>query len=96
MQETDMQEIGIGEIKCPYSKKELSIEGLCKDKDFCLSMINGKAGLRKGDVYNYQFQGTMTALKLQWADFIVYTTKGLNVEIIYFNSKLWEQVMVKQ
>ena len=69
---------------------------MCKHNDFYLSMINGKAGLKKDDVYNYQFQGTMAALKLQWADFIVYTTKGLNVEIIYFNSKLWEQVMVPE
>ena len=76
--------------------KERSIEDLCKDNDFYLSMINGKAGLKKDHVYYYQLQGTMAALKLQWADFIVYTTKGLHVERIYFNSKLWEQVMVPE
>ena len=96
---SDVQEtspLDIGEIKCTYSKKELSIEDLCKDNDFYLSMINGKAGLKKDHVYYYQLQGTMAALKLQWADFIVYTTKGLHVERIYFNSKLWEQVMVPE
>jgi hypothetical protein len=27
---------GIGEVKCPFSKKDRTIDEACKDKNFCL------------------------------------------------------------
>lgn len=88
--------LGLGEIKCPYSKKELTIVESCKDPTFYLSIVNDKISLKKNHAYYYQVQGTMATLKLQWSDFIVYTRKDLHVERINFDSDLWEQVMLPE
>ncbi len=38
----------------------------------------------------------MATLKLQWCDFVVFTSKDLHVERIYFDKTLWENVMVPE
>ena len=96
---SDTQEaspLGIGEIKCPYSKRELSIKEACEDLTFYLGTANGKVNLKQQHVYYYQLQGTMATLKVQWTDFIVYTSKDLHVERVYFDSDFWEKVMLPE
>ena len=96
---SDTQEaspLGIGEIKCPYSKRELSIKEACEDLTFYLGTANGKVNLKQQHVYYYQLQGTMATLKVQWSDFIVYTSKDLHVERVYFDSDFWEKVMLPE
>jgi hypothetical protein len=65
---------GLGEVKCPYSKRYLTIEEPCKDSQFWLANVNGKISLREKHVYSYQIQGAMATLKLQWCDFVVFTS----------------------
>ena len=68
---------GIGEVKCPFSKKDVSIDEASKDKQFFLQNINGKIQLRKSHNYFYQIQGCMTSLNVSWCDFVVFTNVDL-------------------
>ena len=83
---------GIGEVKCPFSKREMTIEEACAaDKTFYLASCSGKVGLKKNHAYYYQVQGIMATLQTKWSDFIVLTNKDLHVERIYFDSDFWEK-----
>jgi hypothetical protein len=88
--------IGLGEVKCPYSKREMTIQECCEDPHFFLSNANGEIKLKQKHVYFYQVQGAMATLKLQWFDFVVFTSKDLHVERIYFDKTLWENVMLPE
>ena len=41
---------GIGEIKCPFSKKDTCIEQACEDPNFFLGLSNGKVSLKRKHV----------------------------------------------
>ena len=96
----DMQEqaspLGLGEVKCPFSKKDNTIAEACEDPNFFLGILNGKVSLKRKHAYYYQIQGSMATLHLQWADFVVYTKKDLHVERVYFDNDLWEKIMVPE
>ena len=49
---TEAKSFGIGEVKCPFSKKDVCIEEACKDKNFYLGIANGKIQL-KLKTHNY-------------------------------------------
>ena len=89
-------QFGLGEVKCPFSKKDQTIKESCTDPKFCLADIDGEISLKKNHVYFYQVQGAMATLKLQWCDFVVFTNKDLHIERIYFDNILWETVMVPE
>ena len=92
----DVSPFGLGEVKCPFSKKDQTIKESCKDPNFFLADIDGKIGLKKNHNYYYQVQGAMATLNLQWRDFVVFTNKDLHVQRIYFDNVLWENVMVPE
>ena len=88
---------GIGEVKCPFSKREMTIEEACAtDKTFYLTFCNGKVTLKQNHAYYYQVQGIMPTLRTKWSDFIVLTNKDLHVERIYFDSVFWEGKMLPE
>ena len=88
---------GIGEVKCPFSKREMTIEEACAtDKTFYLTFCNGKVTLKQNHAYYYQVQGIMATLRTKWSDFIVLTNKDLHVERIYFDSVFWEGKMLPE
>ena len=88
---------GIGEVKCPFSKREMTIEKACAtDTTFYLTFCNGKVTLKQNHAYYYQVQGIMATLRTKWSDFIVLTNKGLHVERIYFDSVFWEGKMLPE
>ena len=93
---TESTTVGLGEIKCPYSKRDETIDEACEDKTFFLSKVDGKFFLKRNHNYYYQVQGSLGILQLKWSDFIVYTKKGLHVERIHFDDKLWKQTMLPQ
>ena len=70
---------GIGEVKCPFSKKDVSIEEASKDKQFFLQNIDGKIQLRKSHNYFYQIQGCMASLNVSWCDFVAIVHKCLPI-----------------
>ena len=90
---TEAKSFGIGEVKCPFSKKDISIDEACKDKNFFLENLNGKIQLKKKHNYNYQIQGCMATLNVSWCDFVVYTNTDLHVERIYFDKDLWHEIV---
>jgi hypothetical protein len=61
---TEEKSFGIGEVKCPFSKKDVCIEEACKDKNFYLGIANGKIQLKKTHNYYYQIQGCMATLNV--------------------------------
>ena len=55
---------GIGEVKCPHSKKDVRIDEACNDKNFFLEKLNGQLQLKKTHNYFYQIQGCMATLNV--------------------------------
>lgn len=47
------------EVKCPYSKANISVREDCKDKTFCLKYENDEMSLKENDNYFYQVQCQM-------------------------------------
>ena len=88
--------LGLGEIKCPYSKRENTIDEACDDNNFFLSKVDGKVLLKRNHSYYYQVQGCLATLELKWSDFVVFTKKDLHIERIYFDKELWEKTMLPQ
>ena len=84
---------GIGEVKCPFSKKNLSIEDACNDKNFFLDKLNGKITLKRTHNYFYQIQGCMATLNVRWCDIVVFTNVDLYIERIYFDNEFWQKVV---
>ena len=88
---TESTTIGLGEIKCPYSKRNETIDEACEDKTFFLANVDGKVLLKTNHKYYFQVQGTLGILQLKWSDFVVYTKKDLHVERIFFDNELWKK-----
>ena len=77
---------GLLEIKCPYTKRDMSPEEACKDPSFyCSISDNGTFTLKKSHRYYHQVQLQLyvSADFCEWCDFCVYTTKGILIEGIY-------------
>ncbi|XP_071122530.1 uncharacterized protein [Mytilus edulis] len=86
---------GIVEVKCPYGsdandkpwRNMLPIE--CgKDKKFFCSERDSNLVLDENHNYMYQVQGQLALYELDWADFVVWTKKGINVQILTYNGLL--------
>ena len=77
----------------PHSKRDETIDEACEDKTFFLSKVDGEFFLKRNSNYYYQVQGSLGILQLKWSDFIAYTKKGLYVESILFDCKLWTENM---
>ena len=77
---------GTGEVKYPFSKKEVTIKEACEiDPSFYLNVLNGKPQLKQNLPHFYQIQGVMPTCRVNWGDFIVYTNKEVLSERIYFD-----------
>lgn len=86
---------GIGEVKCPSSKFNVTPLEACDDPGFFMEKKDGKPTLKTGHVYYDQVQGLMGLTGAQWCDFIVYTSKGLCVERVKFNQDHWDTLCEK-
>ena len=78
------------EVKCSYSKRDLTITDASCDKQFFLHIIDSKPTLKKRHVYYIQCQGIMAITEIDSIDFIVYTSKDIHVENIAFERFKWE------
>ena len=63
---------GIIEIKCPISKRNVSLDVACQDKSFYLQKDVNRLTLKKVSIYYYQVQGEMLLTGLEFCDFIVF------------------------
>ncbi len=87
---------GFVEVKCPYTHRNISREEACSTSGFCCSLVANSDGtqqlaLRTNHMYYAQVQGQMAVGGRQWCDFVAYTTKGIRVQRIRFDSDYWEK-----
>ena len=86
---------GLAEVKCPYSKFQVTPMAACDDRVFCCIVENGHVKLKQNHAYYSQVQGQMGVTGAKWVDFIIYTNVGLSVERIDFDPKHWEAMSEK-
>ena len=72
---------GIVEIKCPYSKRDVTPEEACKDINFYCEFKDSCVTLKPNHSYYHQVQLQLYVGSdlYKWCDFCVYTTKGLSI-----------------
>ncbi len=73
--------------KCPFSKTGMTIKETANVND-------PNSMLKRNHAYYFQVQGTMASCNVEWAGFLVYTTKEVYCERIYFDSELWNKTML--
>ena len=69
---------GILEIKCPYTKCNVSPQEACQDRDVYCTLEDGHIKLKKTHIYFHQVQLQLYVCSdlCTWCDFCVVTTKG--------------------
>ncbi|KAL3862190.1 hypothetical protein ACJMK2_026409 [Sinanodonta woodiana] len=85
---------GIVEVKCPFKYRHLTPIEAAQKSDFYCSVRNGKMKLNLNHSYYYQVQGQLVLTNRKWCDFVVWTPKGIHVERIWIDNKLWEERML--
>ena len=83
--------LGLLEIKCPFTYKDLTPSEASLNQDFYCEMVDNKIRLKHSHKYYAQVQGQLALSGLTWCDFVVYTHAGLNIERINFNQTYWEE-----
>lgn len=88
------------EIKCPYGRKgqlwrHMKVEEIAKNSAFCSAIEDGKVNLKKSHLYYYQIMGQMAIHEIFWADFVIWTSKGVHVERIPFDQGFWSNMTIK-
>ena len=90
-------EIGLIEIKCPWSKRNYTPKELVLDKSFYVKIKNDKPVLRKKHENGYytQIQIALGISQVTFCDFIVYTFKGCIIIRIPFDIMYFKDVVNK-
>jgi len=78
-------------MKCPYTHSERSPLEACSSPGLC---CDAQLHLRRNPLYFAQVQGQMAVGDRPWCDFIIYTTKGINVERIPFDRDYWRNTLL--
>ena len=86
----------IVEIKCPFCKKDQSLEKASDDKHFYLQKdSDGKLKLDSNHIYYYQVQTQLGVCQLESSYFVVWTEKDLHIENIMFDNEMWKDICEK-
>lgn len=88
-------EIGLVEVKCPFTHKYLKPKEAASKKDFCCKLDNDKLVLKTNHSYFYQVQGQLALTGYDWCDFVIWTVNGISVERIGYDRSFWDKVCVK-
>jgi len=86
---------GFLEIKCPYSVRDKTPLEAAADSSFYCTIGDGDLVLKRSHSYYSQIQGQMAIGERTWCDFVVYTSKGLNVQRIQFDHQYWTDNLPK-
>ena len=86
---------GIVEIKCPYKFRHMKPLDCVSDPNFCSESVNSQLMLKANHNYLFQVMGQMAILNLQWADFVVWTKKGISIQRITFSPQVWDFMLRK-
>ena len=74
--------VGIIEVKCPYSLRDVTIE--CNlEWHHHLSYLDCNNELKKTHDYYHQIQGAMAAVGVEWCDFVIWTPRNVKVQRIH-------------
>jgi len=89
---------GFLEVKCPHAHRnntpeEALTSGICCSLESS-SDDTQRLILRRNHIYYAQVQGQMAVGDRPWCDFVVYTTKGINVQRIEFDKDYWEKTLL--
>ena len=85
---------GCVEIKCPFCKKEITVEEAATDNKFCLEEgDDGELHLKKAHQYYYQVQTQLHVTKRDFCDFVVWTEKSLHYERILPDPDFWQDIL---
>ena len=92
-------EVGLVEYKCPHkaAKDCLTPEQAAATlKGFC-SVLNSKGilELKRTHSYFYQVQGSLAITCKPWCHFVIWTPKGLSVQIIQADPEFWAPVSLR-
>jgi len=77
------------EIKCPYSIWDLCVSEAWEQTDF-LEWRDGVIQLKRSHKYFFQVTGVMAAKLLSKLNFVLWTTKELQVKLIHFDDSFWD------
>ena len=88
------QPLGILEVKSPYAQRDLPPADAYSSPGFCCILETRVDGtqqlyLRQNHRYFTQVQGHLSIGQRTWCDFVNYTTKGISVERITFDTDYW-------
>ena len=90
-------DIGLLEIKCPYTAYEQSLtveEAAGTLHGFCLSYEEGHLHLDRNHAYWWQVQGQLAITGLRWCDFVVWIKDSVFVKRIIPDTYFWENTML--
>ena len=74
---------GVLEVKCPFCKKDQTVEEASQDKRFCLHEVNGQLLLKEDHQYYYQVQTQIFITQRKYCDFVVWTEESLYIQRIF-------------
>ena len=73
--------VGILEVKCPYSMRDVEID--CDSEwHHHLHYLDCNNELKKTHDYYHQIQGAMTAVVVDWCDFVIWTPRRVKIQRI--------------
>ena len=81
------------EIKCPYTKRNFSPK--IAAKEHCFEDENKRLKLDPKSYWYSQIQGQLGICKLDICKLVVYTTKGVHVVDVHFDSDFWKRLEEK-
>jgi hypothetical protein len=91
-----LDSFGLAEVKCPQTKFSVTPLDAALDPKFYLDKVSdNECKLRTNHQYYAQVQGQMGVTGARWTDFIVYTSKGIHIERIVFDSAFWSNLKDK-
>ena len=93
------QPFGFIEVKCPYTARNITPVETCLLPKFCCTLTKNHHGheqmiLPTSHQYYAQIQGQMAIGCTPWCDFVVYTTKGINIQRVQFNADYWDDSLL--
>lgn len=87
---------GFLEIKCSFKHKNVTPQEACHDPTFCCTYSNTaqQIMLKRTHPYFAQVQGQMVIGNRPWCDFVIYTTKGVDVHRVQFDEDYWNLTLL--
>ena len=91
------QPFGFLEIKCPFKHRIVTPQEACRDPTFCCtySSTAQHVVLKRSHPYFAQVQGQMAIGNRPWCDFVIYTTKGVDIHRVQFDEDYWKTRLPK-